>query len=400
MSTKPQIIVVVGPTASGKSELGVYIAKKINGEIVSADSRQVYRGLDMGSGKVPGKWVFRKEDNNLPLSSTSLRRRGKEKREYLSFLGGGYNCSLSREYDYQGVRHHCLDVANPKKTFTAADFVACGRRAITDILLRGKTPIIVGGTGFYIDALLGKMSLAPVPPNPMLRKKLVSYSTTRLFNYLTKLDPARANTIDKNNPRRLIRAIEIVSSSKCPPHASIKSDSLGWQKQKSKTKINNKGGYIPPPSPSLKKGGGKGVGYLPTPHFKLPTIIWLGIKRSPEDIKKRIHQRLITRLPGIIREVKKLHRRGVSWKRMNELGLEYRYVSRYIRAISEVRPPKTKNVKHWKFDMYTTMVAKLQMAIWHYAKRQMTWWRKNKEIRWFNSLEETLKYVREHIGRK
>lgn len=311
---KNKIIVLVGPTASGKSELGVRIAKKINGEIVSADSRQIYRGLDVGSGKIRGKWVFRKEKNS--------------------------------EYYYKDIRHHCIDIADPKKVFTAADFVKCGQRALANILSRGKTPIIVGGTGFYIDALLGKIRLAIVPPNKTLRKKLASYSTTQLFNYLARFDPTRAKTIDKHNKRRLVRAIEIA-------YGNPKVESRKSRVEQIKSK-------------------------LPTINYQLPTMIWLGIKRSPEELKKRIHKRLITRLPGVIREIKKLHRRGVSWKRMDELGLEYRYVPFYVRR---------------KLN-YKLITAQLQTASWHYAKRQMTWWRKNKEIRWFNAPEKALKYMK------
>lgn len=292
MEKKNKIIIIVGPTASGKSEFAVLLAKKINAEIISADSRQVYRGLDIGSGKVHGHW----------------RR---------------------HEYYYKDIRHHCIDIADPKKIFTAADFVKCGRRALTDIMSRGKTPIIVGGAGFYIDALLGRTRLAMVPPNKMLRKKLASYSTTQLFNYLTKLDPDRAKTVDFKNPRRLIRAIEISQSSN-----------------------------LVTKSPST-------LGNLVT-KFE---VLWLGIQKSPDELKKRIHIRLLKRLPGIIREIKRLNKQGASWKRMNELGLEYRYASMFAQK------KITKN----------EMIKKIEIESWHYAKRQMTWWRKNKEIRWISN---------------
>src|SRR3990167_5221639 len=117
---KPKIVAIVGPTASGKSDLAVAIAKKFNGEIISADSRQVYKGLDIGTGKIGKK-------------------------------------------EMRGVPHHLLDVANPKKVFTAADYVKLGRAAIATIAARSRVPIIVGGTGFYIDALLGRIQLAEVP---------------------------------------------------------------------------------------------------------------------------------------------------------------------------------------------------------------------------------------------
>src|SRR3989344_9637740 len=163
-----RIIVIVGPNASGKSELGVKLAKKMNGEIISADSRQVYKGLDIGSGKITKK-------------------------------------------EMRGVRHHWLSVADPKKVFTALDFKKIAERAIYDIISRNKVPIIVGGTGFYIDAALGRVKLGGVSPNLKLRKKLGGKSATELLKILKKLDSKRAKTIEQKNPRRLIRAIEIAA---------------------------------------------------------------------------------------------------------------------------------------------------------------------------------------------
>ena len=135
--TKQKIIVIVGPNASGKSDFGVRLAKKINGEIISADSRQVYKGLDIGSGKVSGKWKV---------------------------------ISGKKVFVYKNINHHCIDIANPKKVFSALDFKKCAENAIADIISHGKTPIIVGGTGFYIDAALGRVKLSGVPPNRKLRK--------------------------------------------------------------------------------------------------------------------------------------------------------------------------------------------------------------------------------------
>ena len=288
---RSKIVVVVGPNASGKSEFAIRLAKKINGEVISADSRQVYKGLDIGSGKITKK-------------------------------------------EMRGVRHHCLSIANPKKIFTALDFKKCSEQAIANILSRDKTPIIVGGTGFYIDVALGRIKLGGVPPNHALRKKLAKKSAAELYKILKKLDPKRAKIIEQKNPRRLVRAIEIALVNK--PQTKFRSLidlNLVWGK-----------------------------------------IIWFGIKRPPEKLKKRIRARLLKRLSGIIREVKKLHTAppaggGLSWKRLFDLGLEYRYVSLYLRG------------KLSKDDM----VRQLEIAIWHYAKRQMTWFKRNKKIRWISN---------------
>lgn len=331
---KQKIVVVVGPNASGKSEFGTKLAHEIGGEIISADSRQVYKGLDVGSGKVRGIW-----------------KRG--------------------VFVYKNIPHHCIDIANPKKQFTALDFKHCAEKAVADILSRRKTPIIVGGTGFYIDAALGRVKLGGAPPNTLLRKKLAKKSVDALLKMLKKIDPERAKTIEQKNPRRLIRAIEIASGK-----TDVISDLILAQpalgSEASAFLLSDKS-----QRDRAKKAletGQKLIGFPQYNHRSIDTamikILWLGIKRLPEELKKRIHKRLMARLPGIIREVKKLHKNGVSWKRLFELGLEYRYASLYLRG---------------KLD-YKLITTQLQTAIWHYAKRQMTWFKKNKEIRWVSSL--------------
>lgn len=338
---KNKIVVIVGPNASGKTGLSIKLAKKMNGEIISADSRQVYKGMDIGSGKVTKK-------------------------------------------EMQGIPHYCIDVADPKKVFSALDFKNCAEKAIADILSRGKTPIMVGGTGFYIDAALGRMKLGGVPPNPKLRKKLSRFSVEKLLATLKKLDPERAKTVEQKNPVRLIRAIEISSAKKNSSlphsqplplnHLSGGSDAdtrLGTRSPFSNFFSDSEAKEVLRGSLAQHDGASRAIPQqrdmrANEKNYPLPKVTWIGIKRSPEDLKKRIHKRLIERLPGIIREVKKLHRNGVSWKRLFELGLEYRYASLYLRG----------KLNRKEF------VEQLEMAIWHYAKRQMTWFKKNKEIRW------------------
>ena len=268
-----KIIIVAGPTASSKSAYAVKLARKIGGEIISADSRQVYRGLDIGTAKIT-------------------------KREM------------------RGIKHHCLDIANPKKSFTADDFVKHATRAIDQILKRGKTPIIVGGTGFYIDALLYKNSLPNVPPNPTLRKSLGIRDAKSLFAELKKLDPRRAREIDRANPRRLIRAIEIATA-------------LG--------KV-----------PGLKK----------TPRYDAKFIF---LNPPPATLKKRIAARTTRMLRrGLVAEVKKLIAKKIPRARIRELGFEYKLLLAYIDG---------KILKR-------EMIDRLNTKTWRYAKRQMTWFKK------------------------
>ena len=279
---KPQITVIVGPTASGKTSLSIKLAKQINGEIISADSRQIYKGLDLGTGKVTEK-------------------------------------------EMSGIKHYLLDVADPKEVFSVTDYVRLAEKAITEIINRGKTPIIVGGTGFYIQALVDGLILPEVPPNTELRKDLTKKSLSELQKILKKLDKKRYDTIDKDNSHRLIRAIEIATA-------------LG--------KV-----------PTLKTD----PKYDPT---------FLGISIPTDELRKKIHTRLISRIEsGMIDEVKSLHEKGLSWERMEDLGLEYRYIARFLQD------------KITKEEMLT----ELETAICQYAKRQMTWFKRDKKIKWLNA---------------
>ena len=307
---KKKLIVLVGPTASGKSDLGIKLAKKINGEIISADSRQIYRDMDIGTGKVG-------RDAILP----SLKPKA---------------LSLKPDYYSSGIRHHLLDIADPKKQFSASDFKKLGERAIEDIIAKNKIPVVVGGTGFYIDILLGRMQTAEVKPNKKLRAKLEKQSAEQLFKRLSVLDSEYSGIIDRYNKRRLIRALEIILTTGKP-------------------------------MPKL----------IPQNQYH---ILWLGL--NPKDLQKKIKTRLNSRLRGgMIKEVKKLRRQGLSWKRLGDFGLEYRWISRYVRGLI----PQNK------------MRENLYRDIIKYSKRQMTWFKKNKEINWINGIKNAEALARRFV---
>lgn len=281
--SKTQVLVIVGPTASGKSTLSIKLAKKFKGEIMSADSRQVYKSLNIGTGK-----VTRRETLSIP--------------------------------------HHLLDVADPRKQFTVSDYKSLAERALKEIEMRSKLPIIVGGTGFYIDALTGATGFPEVPANPEFRKKMMKKSVEELFKLIKRKDPSRARTVDPNNKPRLVRALEII-------------EALG-KVPRLKPKVN--------------------------PNYD---FIFIGLK--PDNLEKKIEQRLSKRLKGMIAEAKKLKSKGLSYKRMHELGLEYRFLAQYLqREISREE-----------------MAAGLNTAIRQYARRQMTWFKRNKKIKWFKPEE-------------
>jgi len=231
----------------------------------------------------------------------------------------------------KGVPHHLIDVISPRQAYTAGQYKKDAERAVRYIIQKGKTPIITGGTGFYIDALLGTVPLPEVPPNHALRKQLERKSAGQLFKKLQNLDLRRAKIIDSKNKRRLIRAIEIASV-------------LG--------KV-----------PRLKK------------EIFLYDVLYISIATTEKQLKEKIAVRLFARIrAGMIDEAIKLHVKGLSFKRMDELGLEYRYLARFLQK------------KITKEDM----VRKLKSEIWKYAKRQKTWFERDNRINWF-SLKEVKK---------
>lgn len=297
MPTK--LIVVLGPTASGKSTLAVKLALRLGSgraEIISADSRQIYKGLDIGSGKISKK-------------------------------------------EMMGVPHHLLDIASPKKIFTVAQYRKLAITAINKIQIKRRTPILCGGTGFYIQAVIDGIIIPEVKPDWELRKKLEKKSAEELYKLLKKLDSGRAKIIDKKNPRRLIRAIEIVMKTKKP-------------------------------IPLLKKNP------LPYP------ILMLGIKKEGEELKKLIEKRFFKWLKqGLIKEVKNLRKSGLSWERIESFGLHYRAISQYLR----------------KKITYQEMIENSLTELRNYAKRQMTWFKRDKRIIWIKNYQQAEKLAKKFL---
>jgi tRNA dimethylallyltransferase len=271
MNENRTIIVVAGPTASGKSDFAVELALKNNGEIISADSRQVYKGLDIGTGKITHE-------------------------------------------EMKGIPHYMLDVVNVGDEFSVSEYAKRAKPILEDIFERGKTPIICGGTGQYIDALIYDVALPAVAPNETLRQQLEKKDVDELYHELAAKDPYRADAVDRYNKVRLIRALEIVHEL----------------------------GYVPP---------------LHEPKLVYKTEFYL-MNPSRELVRERIKKRLLARLQnGMLDECKKLLEQGVTHEELEKLGLEYRYMSRHIRG--EIS--------------YEEMIEELKNKICQYAKRQDTW---------------------------
>ncbi len=282
----PRVLAVVGTTASGKSDLGIQLALRLNGEVVSADSRQVYRGLDMGSGKV-----------------------GERERAL--------------------VPHHLLDVADVRERFTVAEYQRLAFAAIEAVAARGRLPVLVGGTGLYVRAVVDNPEYPAVPPRPDLRRELEQLPLEELASRLRQLDPAGAERVDLRNPRRVVRALEVTLVTGTP---------FSQQQARREPRV-------------------------------WPLL--LGLTWPRDELRRRIDARVDARLaaqPSMLDEVRGLLEAGVPPERLRELGLEYRFLARHL--LGEVA--------------YDEMVASLKVAIARFAKRQMTWFRRDPRIHWLD----------------
>ncbi|OGD33284.1 tRNA (adenosine(37)-N6)-dimethylallyltransferase MiaA [Candidatus Azambacteria bacterium RIFCSPHIGHO2_01_FULL_44_55] len=290
---KPKIIVVVGPTASGKTGLAIKIAKKFGGEIVSADSRQIYRGMDIGTAKPTKK-------------------------------------------EMAAIPHYLIDINNPDENYTVAEYKRDAVKAIKSILKKGKLPILVGGTGLYVKSVIDNLEIPNVPPDPKLRQKLElrikNYGLKSLYNELIKLDPEAAYIVDPHNPRRIIRALEIALKTKKPFSAQRKAGRMIFD------------------------------------------FIEFGIYRPKEELEKRIDKRIdLMMKDGFLKEVKELvEKYGQNNQNFDTIG--YREIIDYLNR--KITLPEA--------------VELIKKNTRNYAKRQMTWFRKDKRIRWIKDEKEAL----------
>jgi tRNA dimethylallyltransferase len=296
MINKPKILVILGPTSTGKSDLAVELALKYKGEIISADSRQVYKGMDIGSGKITKK-------------------------------------------EMRGIPHYLLDVVKPNTEFSVAKYKKLAEKAISQILAKNKLPIICGGTGFYIDALINNTNLPEVKPDLKLRKNLEKKTCIELMAILEKLDKERAQNIDCKNKVRLIRAIEIAKSLGKVPKIQIGEQS-----------------YNP---------------------------LYIGLDLPDLALKERIGKRLIKRMRSgppslklwrvnMVAEVKRLYESGVSYRKLEKFGLEYRNCALFLQGKIS-KDQLIENIKKESFQ---------------YVKKQRTWFKRNKDIIWINPLQK------------
>jgi len=313
-----KLLAIVGPTATGKTTLGISLAKTFNGELISADSRQIYMYLNIGTGKDIPNGV---EATFQECDTHSWNVRDKQIGYYL----------------INGVKIWLYDVVDPSLRFSAGEYMRLAKSIIEDIWKRGKLPIIVGGTGFYIKALLGEQELSSVDADWELRDELEKLLVVELQQKLNDLDDQKLgimNDSDRQNPRRLIRAIEIAK------------------------KIQN---------PTTPAGGQESK--IQKSDLKVESLLKVGLSADKQELYKKIDQRVEDRYKqGIVEEIKELFKNGYSWEDPGLNSLGYWQWKLYL----EGKNTASEVIERWKYDEHK------------YARRQLTYFKKDKQIVWFD----------------
>ncbi|MBU2566200.1 tRNA (adenosine(37)-N6)-dimethylallyltransferase MiaA [Patescibacteria group bacterium] len=327
-SKLPRVLFVVGQTSSSKTSVSMQIARMFSGEIINADARQVYKGFTIGTGKPPG-------------------RRGKFRGHNAYFVRVPYAHLIEEMYrrtyknkkdlpQYSEVPHYLMDFLPPEKLISVAEWRERAVKAIKGITRRGHLPIVVGGTGLYIKALIDNFSIPKVPPNPGLRSSFEKQPLDKLVNHLLTIDPSADTSVDLKNQRRVIRAIEICTFTGKPIKAT---------------------------------------------RVKKPPIIdayQIAIKFSREEIRRRIDISIDRMMEeGWPEEVRKLHKNGISWLAPAMTSIGYRDMARYIKG--EI--------------MIEEAIRLTKIATYQYAKRQETWFKRDPRIHWVNGEKQAVELV-------
>ncbi len=292
----PKLIVILGPTASGKTDLGIELAKQFNGEIISADSRQVYKKMTVATGKPIGDW-----------------------REI---------APATEAYVVNDVPHHIMDMIDPGQEFTLADFKQLALAKVADITARGKVPFLVGGTGLYLWSVIDNLDIPAVPPNKKLRQGLEEKPLAQLVELLKKLDPASAATVDLKNPRRVLRALEVVI--------------MTGQSFADRQRVG------PPQVRALQ----------------------IGLSWGSEQLRQRIEARIKEQLQnGFAAETEQLEQQRYAWNLPSMSGIGYKDAASFLRGELTA----------------SELERRLVTMTWRYAKRQLTWFKTNGEIQWLEA---------------
>ena len=299
----PKLVVILGPTASGKTGLSLTLAKKFNGEIISADSRQIFKKMNIGTAKPKGEWRWN---------------------------------GLRKTFFVEDIPHHLIDFLDPGKVFTVAEFRDKALKYTKMAYQAGRVPIIVGGTGLYISSVVDNYIIPRVNQNPKLRASLSEKSNEELLALLENLDPEAVKIIDVANQRRIIRALEVCILS-----------GERFSKQR-------------------KKGD------------ELFNVLQIGIDISREDLYRRINERTEKMMEdGLLGEAQSLLKQKYGWNLSSMNSIGYKQLRGYFE--------KT-------LDLDQTLEM-LKRDTRHFAKRQITWFKRDKRINWCVSEEQAVALV-------
>ena len=301
---KPKLVVILGPTASGKTGLAIKLARKFNGEIVNADSRQIYREMDIGTGKV---------ESRKSLKSKVLKVESPI---------------------------HLISIVNPDQKFSLAQYKKLAINKIKEIQKRDKIPFLVGGTGLYISAVVNNLEIPKAPPDDKIRKRLNKLSAEKLFEKLKKIDLKSAEIIGENNKRKLIRALEVYEIT------------------------------------------GKPFSSLQTKGKPLFDVLQIGVKTDREELYKKIDRRADEMIKmGLVEEVEKLAKK-YSFNLPAMSGIGYQEIGLYLQNKTTLEEA----------------VQKMKFRTHQYARRQMTWFRKDERIGWVESCEEAERLINNFLS--
>ena len=305
----PKLVVILGQTASGKTDWSLYLAKKFDGEIISADSRQIFKKMDIGTAKTLGEWRWD---------------------------------GFKKTYFVGDIAHYLIDFLDPGKYFTSAEFHDQAIKYAKLIARKNKVPFVVGGTGMYIQSFVDNYKMPRVAPNKKLRRSFEEKSIEGLMEWLKQVDPISAEIIDQKNKRRIIRALEV----------SILSGE---------------------PFSSQQKMG--------EPLFN---ILQIGIKREKEDLHQNIERRIDEMVEqGIVEEIKSLLKQKYSWDLPSMSGVGYRQFRDHLEGKETLEQA----------------LGKLKKETKHFAKKQLTWFKRDQRIKWTETVEDAEKLIEEFLNK-
>ena len=333
MSNLKPLIIILGPTSSGKTEMSLRLAKKYNGEIVNADSRQIYQEMEIGTGSpIISRWFHSPEglwnQNATQKDSTAQTR-----------LWNHQDFQNNKIDIINNIPHHLFNIKKPNQKFSLSRYKKLAIKTIDNIHKRDKIPILVGGTGLYISSIVDNLEIPEAPPSKEIRERLEKHTEKYLYKRLEKIDIKSAETIGPANKRKLIRALEVFELTGKP---------FSFQRTRGKPLFN---------------------------------VLQIGIKTDREQLYKKIDARVDEMIKqGLIEETKKL-----SKKYKSELpamsGIGYFEISSYLKKETSLEDA----------------IQKMKFRTHQYARRQMTWFRRDERISWVKNYQESNKLIKDFL---